>query len=83
MPDAPEVPTASDVDSALERWLVDDALHRLTPDHRAVIQALYFDGRTVEEAGRVLGIPVGTVKSRCYYAIRALRAALDEMGVTR
>lgn len=79
----PEVPTAADVDAALERWLVDEALRRLTDEHRAVIQSLYYDGRTVEETANLLGIPAGTVKSRSYYAVRALRAAFDEMGVTR
>jgi len=38
--------------------------------------------RTVNQAAEVLGIPVGTVKSRVYYALRALRVALEERGVT-
>jgi RNA polymerase sigma-70 factor, ECF subfamily len=36
----------------------------------------------VNEAAEVLGIPVGTVKSRVYYAMRALRVVLEEKGVT-
>jgi RNA polymerase sigma-70 factor (ECF subfamily) len=35
----------------------------------------------VAEASRLLGIPEGTVKSRTHYALRALRLALEEMGV--
>lgn len=37
--------------------------------------------RTVNQAAEYLGIPVGTVKSRVYYALRALRVALRR-GVT-
>ena len=38
--------------------------------------------RTVNEAAEVLGVPVGTVKSRIYYALKALRVALTERGVS-
>ena len=40
----------------------------------------YFRGRSVAEAAVVLGVPAGTVKSRTYYALRALRATLEERG---
>lgn len=79
----PGVPSADDVDAVLERWVVNDALERLTPEHRAVVEHLYYDGRTVEETASVLRIPSGTVKSRSYYAIRALRTIFEEMGVLR
>jgi RNA polymerase sigma-70 factor (ECF subfamily) len=41
----------------------------------------YYAGRTVTEAAVVLGIPPGTVKSRVFYALRAMRLALEERGV--
>jgi RNA polymerase sigma-70 factor (ECF subfamily) len=47
-----------------------------------VVFETYFRGRTVQEAAEFLGLPVGTVKSRVYYALRALRIALEEQGVT-
>lgn len=56
--------------------VVMQALERLSPDHRAVIVELYYRDRTVVEAAEALGIPVGTVKSRSYYALRALREVL-------
>jgi RNA polymerase sigma-70 factor (ECF subfamily) len=37
--------------------------------------------RTVNQAAEILGIPVGTVKSRVYYAVRALRLVLAEREV--
>ncbi len=43
----------------------------------------YYRGRTVGEAAALLNIPAGTVKSRVHYALRALRLALEEMGVGR
>jgi len=54
----------------------------LSADHRAVIVETYYRGRSVAEAADELGIPPGTVKSRSYYALRALRLALTERGIT-
>jgi RNA polymerase sigma-70 factor (ECF subfamily) len=70
------------VETALDRIVVTDALQSLSPEHRAVIVETYYRGRTVAEAARVLGVPPGTVKSRCYYALRALKLALAERGMT-
>ncbi|MGW1774466.1 sigma-70 family RNA polymerase sigma factor [Streptomyces sp. NPDC002104] len=55
---------------------VRDALRSLSPDHRAVLLQIYFRGASVCEAAEALGVPAGTVKSRTYYALRALRALL-------
>lgn len=71
-----------DVERALEAWQVTDALATLSLDHRQVLIETYYRGRSVAEAASVLGIPAGTVKSRTYYALRALRLALEEKGVT-
>ena len=72
-----------EIDHALDTILVEDALARLQPDHRDVVVALYYRRLTCTEAADVLGIPAGTVKSRAFYAVRSLRAILDEMGVTQ
>jgi len=53
------------------------ALERLSPDHGAVLVELYYRGRSVAETAAVLRIPPGTVKSRSYHAVRALRATLE------
>jgi RNA polymerase sigma-70 factor (ECF subfamily) len=52
------------------------ALGRLSPAHRSVLREVYFRNRTCAEAAVTLGIPVGTVKSRLYWALRHLTADL-------
>jgi RNA polymerase sigma-70 factor (ECF subfamily) len=69
------------VDDLLNRVLVEEALLRLSKEHREVLVALHYRRFTVNEAAARLNIPSGTVKSRAYYAVRALRSILDEMGV--
>jgi RNA polymerase sigma-70 factor (ECF subfamily) len=80
--EVPELPTSDGVDEAVQSWLVAAALNRLTPDHRAVLIECFYRGHTVVEAAARLGVPAGTVKSRTHYGLRALRLALQEMGVT-
>ena len=41
---------------------------------------IYYRGRSVAEAAELLGVAPGTVKSRSYYALRALRAAMVSGG---
>jgi RNA polymerase sigma-70 factor, ECF subfamily len=76
--EAPE----DEIDHVLQAWQVLEVLQGLSQDHREVIVELFYRRRTVSEAAKVLGIPRGTVKSRSYYALHALRAALEERGVT-
>lgn len=78
-----KLPTEDEINSTLERWVVGEALGRLTPEHRAVVRSLYYEGRTVDETAALLEVPPGTVKSRSYYAVRALRTVFEEMGVVR
>jgi RNA polymerase sigma-70 factor (ECF subfamily) len=70
-----------EIDRALEAWLVTDAVSSLSEAHRHVLVETYYRGRTVDEAASVLGIPPGTVKSRTFYALKALRLAFQERGV--
>jgi RNA polymerase sigma-70 factor (ECF subfamily) len=82
--DAPEfVDPAERVDELLNRVLIEEALLRLSSEHRDVLVALHYRRYTVQEASQQLNIPSGTVKSRAFYAVRALRTILDEMGVQR
>lgn len=79
----PEPPTRDEVDTALDRMLIGDAMAHLSAEHRAVIERSYYRGWSTGQIAHDLGIAEGTVKSRLHYAVRALRLALQEMGVTR
>ncbi len=52
------------------------AVNKLSPELRAVLQATVLDGLTTQEAGRLLGIPAGTVKTRMMRARIQLREEL-------
>ena len=86
---APEVPLPSgdvlvaddELDRAMLSWQVADALGKLTPAHREVLVHLFFGGQSVAGTAAALGIPEGTVKSRSFYALRALRLVFEESGV--
>lgn len=52
------------------------ALARLSPELRAIVQAIVIDGLTTKEAARLLGIPTGTVKTRMMRARARLREEL-------
>ncbi|TYK53107.1 sigma-70 family RNA polymerase sigma factor [Actinomadura decatromicini] len=76
------LPIADEMESLLHKVVVAEALNALSAPHRDVLTETVLRDRSVNQAAEVLGIPVGTVKSRVYYALRALRVALEERGVT-
>jgi RNA polymerase sigma-70 factor (ECF subfamily) len=75
------IPVDDKLDQILLAHGMADALEALSADHRAVVEQLYYRDSSVAEAARTLGIPPGTVKSRAYYALRALRVACEERGI--
>ena len=80
---APEPAGRDEVNAALDRLLIADALAQLSAEHRAVICRSYYRGWTTAQIAADLNIAEGTVKSRLHYAVRAMRLTLQEMGVTR
>jgi RNA polymerase sigma-70 factor (ECF subfamily) len=78
-----QAPVADDeTENLLRKVLVAEALQALSAAHREVLNETILRDRTVNQAAEVLGIPVGTVKSRVYYALKALRVVLAERGVS-
>jgi RNA polymerase sigma-70 factor (ECF subfamily) len=57
------------------------ALAELPPHHRQVLVELHLNDRSTTDAAAVLGVPPGTVKSRNFYAVRALRPLLERRGL--
>lgn len=63
-------------EEVVDAIVVSDALERLSPGHRQVVTALYFQGRSIAEVAEAVGVPQGTVKSRSHHALRRLRDIL-------
>jgi RNA polymerase sigma-70 factor (ECF subfamily) len=77
------LPVAGDgLDGMVDALLIASALNSLSADHRRVIVELFYRQRPVAEVAALLSVPEGTVRSRCFYGLRALRRALEEQGVT-
>ncbi|MFJ9850366.1 sigma-70 family RNA polymerase sigma factor [Streptomyces sp. NPDC101150] len=70
------------IDRSVAGLDVRTALKGLSPEHRTVLLHVYFRGLSVQETAEILGVPEGTVKSRTYYALRALKQALHGYGAT-
>ncbi len=77
---AESIATDDDLDRILESWQVLEALGGLSDNHRRVLIELFYHRKSIAEAAATLGVPSGTVKSRSYYALRALRDVLQERG---
>ena len=58
-----------------------DALNRLTPEHRAVLVLKEIEGEKYEVIAEILDVPVGTIRSRLHRARAELRMLLGEKGI--
>ncbi len=65
-----------EITAALER-----AVEALGAEHREVFVLSQVEGLRYQEIGRILDIPVGTVKSRMHAAVRQVRRALEREGI--
>jgi len=68
--------SAADQDFCAAR--VAQALQKLSPEHREVIVLRYYENLTIQEIALQTGVSKGTVKSRLFYAVRALQEILPE-----
>jgi RNA polymerase sigma-70 factor (ECF subfamily) len=73
-------PSVEPLEQALLSWQIEEAMRRIGEDHRRVLVETHFRGRPYNEVAAELGVPEGTVKSRVYYGLKALRVVLEEMG---
>jgi RNA polymerase sigma-70 factor (ECF subfamily) len=58
-------------------------LGALSPEHRAIIDLVYYHEKSVQEVAAIVGIPCATVKTRMFYARKKLATLLAAQGVTR
>ena len=77
---APE-PVATVADP-LERLGMAEGLARLSDDHRAAVVAVHLEGLSYREVSDRTGVPVATLRTRVFHALRALRTHLDEGETT-
>ena len=77
--DDPEVTAQKkDTSQALRKCLT-----ALSPDHREIVDLVYYHERSVEEVAEIVGIPENTVKTRLFYARKKLAELLQAAGVER
>lgn len=74
-------PGGDHLDAVLTGWVVTEALDHLSAAQREVIDLAYYGQLTQVEIAERLGIPLGTVKTRTFAALKALRAGLVSKGV--
>jgi len=65
---------------AMLSWQVEEALRRIGERHRQIVVEACILGRPYAELAVALGVPEGTIKSRVYYGMRAMRDAMEELG---
>ena len=58
-------------------------LDALSPEHREVIDLVYYHERSVDEVAEIVGVPAGTVKTRLFHARRRLSEQLSALGIDR
>jgi len=63
--------------SVIDRDQLERGFRRLSIEHRAVVVLHHYLEMSTEEVAQTLGVPLGTVRSRLHYAMRALRSALE------
>jgi RNA polymerase sigma-70 factor (ECF subfamily) len=73
--------SADDSEAALQKKdrgeLLRQALTRLSPEHREIIELVYYHEQSVDECSEILGIPPATVKTRMFYARRKLAELVE------
>ena len=65
-------------EESLRSWEMEEALRLIGPHHRHAIVQSYYRDRPCAEVAAEAGVPVGTMRSRLYYGLKALRSVLEE-----
>jgi RNA polymerase sigma-70 factor (ECF subfamily) len=65
-------------EESLRAWEIEEALRHISTHHRHAIVEVYYRDRPCAQVAAEAGVPVGTVRSRLYYGLKALRSVLEE-----
>jgi len=76
---SPAASPLEDLEEGERKRIVRAALERLSEDHREIIVLKNFKEHSYKEIADILGVPIGTVMSRLFYARQALRAEIEEI----
>jgi RNA polymerase sigma-70 factor (ECF subfamily) len=60
-----------------------DCLARLSPDHREIVDLVYYQGMAIDQVAGIVGIPASTVKTRMFHARKQLSVLLAAAGIDR
>ena len=82
IPDDAETPETS-LDRSDTSAILRACVQKLSPAHREIITLVYYHEKSVEEVGKIIGIPQSTVKTRMFYARKQLADLLKGCGVDR
>lgn len=66
------------LEQAEQEQMLQRALMRLSPEHRAVLVMKELEGQRYEQMAEILGVPVGTIRSRLHRARLELRELLEQ-----
>ena len=61
--------------------LLQKCLNALSPNHRKIIDLVYYQSKSIQEAAEIVGVPLNTVKTRMFYARNQLGKVLKQAGV--
>lgn len=79
--------TADDPEVTVQKKNTGEALREcltaLSPEHREIIDLVYYHEKSVEEVAQIVGIPENTVKTRLFYARKKLAVLLQAAGIER
>lgn len=79
--------TADDPEVAIQKKdkseILRKCLTNLSPEHREILDLVYYHEKSVEEVAMIVGIPENTVKTRMFYARKKLATMLQAAGIDR
>lgn len=82
MEDSADTPDAT-LEKATRGRILRRCLNELTPNHREIIDLVYYHEKSVAEVAQIFAIPENTVKTRLFYARKRLAALARNAGIDR